>query len=273
MVVKIHGGPQYPAHIRDEDGAETREAVLHEQSFEHRIGGVQTREGAERHRRGGEAGGVHIDTQQLIYASQSGGGSLHPVVCGLEAVGSLVPRGRARQDELDGDAEHAHVTKSAGEHGGGPRRGEEEEEAAADGGQGKVAYAVREPGQDVQDGVRMSREDIREIGAVEHILEGGQHLDPDVRAVLGRDEAVAIHHVRNGLIQNAAKSNSATAVIPPSSLGRAFDRPGSPEGDDNGQKKGEGKQNHEKRGNPEERTVAVAGKRGEAYRLEKKYKR
>lgn len=36
----------------------------------------------------------------------------------------------------------------------------------------------------------VGREHIAQIGAVKDVLEGWQHLDPDMRSVFGRDESV-----------------------------------------------------------------------------------
>lgn len=52
-----------------------------------------------------------------------------------------------------------------------------------------MADSVGEPGEQVEDGVGVRREDVGQVGAVEDILEGGKDLDPDMRPVLDRDEA------------------------------------------------------------------------------------
>lgn len=50
--------------------------------------------------------------------------------------------------------------------------------------------SVGKPGEQVEDGVGVRGEDVGQVGAVKDVLESGQNLDPNVRPVLDRDEAV-----------------------------------------------------------------------------------
>ena len=49
--------------------------------------------------------------------------------------------------------------------------------------------SVREPSEQVEDGMGVRGEDVGQVGAVEDVLEGGQDLDPDMRPVFDRNEA------------------------------------------------------------------------------------
>lgn len=71
VVVQVHRGPPNPAHICDEEGAETREAIAEEKRRQGRICSMKTWECAERYRCRCEAGGVHVDAKQLVNASQA----------------------------------------------------------------------------------------------------------------------------------------------------------------------------------------------------------
>lgn len=55
-----------------------------------------------------------------------------------------------------------------------------------------MANTVREPGQDVEDRIRMCGEDVGEVGAVENVLKGWEDLDPDMWAVLDRNETTVM---------------------------------------------------------------------------------
>lgn len=189
MVVEVHGSPPNPANVEDEEVLELGEAVLHEQGLEDGVGTVQAGEGTERQGRGSEAGGVHVDTKELVNAGETGGRTLHAVVSRLQTVRLLVPGRSAGEDQLDGDSEHAHVAESASKHGGGAGRGEEEEDGAADGGERKVTDTIREPGEQIEDGVAVGRENVGQVGSVKDVLERREDLDPDVRTVLGGDES------------------------------------------------------------------------------------
>ncbi len=84
----------------------------------------------------------------------------------LEAVQALVPRRGAGEDKLGGDADEGEIAEAARKDGRGAGSGKEEEESAADGGGAKVAQAVREPGEQVQDGVGVGGQDVGEVCAV-----------------------------------------------------------------------------------------------------------
>lgn len=79
---------------------------------------MQRGEGAENHGRGGEGRGVEVDAEQLIDGGKTGRRARHRVVCRSKTVHVLVPRRRAREDELDHDTNQVHVAKRSGEGGG-----------------------------------------------------------------------------------------------------------------------------------------------------------
>jgi hypothetical protein len=60
-----------------------------------------------------------------------------------------------------------------------------------------VAQAIGDPCQDVEDGVRVRREDIGEIGAIENVFKGRENTDPDMRSYFCGDEAANSSNVRN----------------------------------------------------------------------------
>lgn len=49
--------------------------------------------------------------------------------------------------------------------------------------------AVRKPGQNVKDGVLVGREDVGEVGAVQHILKSWQDTNPNMGSVIVRNKA------------------------------------------------------------------------------------
>lgn len=89
---------------------------------------------------------------------------------------------------MDHDAKEVEVPK-----GGSPEldrsgRGEDEEARRDDEWPCEVDDAVRYPGHDVQERVRVPREDVGDVGAVEDRLESREDRDPDVRSVAFGDE-------------------------------------------------------------------------------------
>jgi hypothetical protein len=66
-----------------------------------------------------------------------------------------------------------------------------------------VDNAIWQPGENIEDGELMCREDIGEVGAVKDIFEGRKNLNPNVRPNICRNESVtpsAFAHTR--LIHN-----------------------------------------------------------------------
>ena len=189
VVVQVHGRPPDPADVHDEERAEPREAELEEEGLEGGVGRVQAREGAERDRGGSKAGGVHIKTQQLVYAGQAGGGALHPVVSRLQAVGFFVPRRGTGQSQLYGHSDDGHVTEGSSKGWSGSGGGKEKKHGAAYGGKSEVAQAIGYPGQEVEGPVGMLGQNIREVGSVKDVFQCRENLYPDMGSKLGRDKA------------------------------------------------------------------------------------
>lgn len=108
----------------------------------------------------------------------------------LEAMFLLVPWWCTRKDDGHGHASQCKPTERFRKHGGCGRSGEDENEEGAHSRCAEVADAVREPSQQVQDGVSVGGEDVREVGTVEDILERRKDFDPDVRTILYRNEAI-----------------------------------------------------------------------------------
>ena len=151
MVAEVHGGPANPTSVHDEVGSELGEAMGHEESLENRVGGVERREGTEGNRRGAEVGCVEVNAEDLVNASKSSGGSRHAVRSGLEAVLHLIPRGRAGEEQLDGDTENTHPTKGASPDWGSARGSKDEHNQSADDRSAKVAQAVGDPCENIED--------------------------------------------------------------------------------------------------------------------------
>lgn len=210
-MVEVHGSPPDPANIEDEEVLELGKVVLHKQGLKDGVGTVQAGEGTERQGRGGEAGGVHVDTKELVNAGETGGGALHAVVSRLQAVRLLVPWRRAGENQLDSDGEHAHVAKGPSKDGGAAGRGKKEEDSAADGREGKVADSIREPGEQIEDRVAVGRENVGQVGSVENVLERREDLDPDVRTVLRGDESARASWLAF-VFRRASKRSSVTPL-------------------------------------------------------------
>lgn len=192
MVVQVHGCPPEPADVEDEERPEAREGKAHEQGLEGGVGGVQAGEGTKWHGGGGEARGVHVDSEELINPRKSGRGPGHAVESGLETMLLLVPRRGTGQQNRKGHTSQGEPAERSRKNGSSGRSGEEEEEGGADSRAGEMANTVREPGQNIENGVRVGGEDVGKVGAVKDVFKGGKDLDPNVRAVLYRDKAVMV---------------------------------------------------------------------------------
>ncbi len=190
VVVEVHGGPPDPADVGDEKRAQAGEVVAEKRAS--RVASAACRLGKAPKGTGAVVKlVVYMSTpSSLSTLARPAGEPGHAVVGRLEAVGALVPRRRARHEELQRDAQAAQVAERPREEGRGAGRGEQEEHDRAGGGRGEVAEPVGDPGQHVEHGVGVGREDVGEVGAVHDVLERWQHLDPDVRAVFDGDVAV-----------------------------------------------------------------------------------
>ena len=99
--------------------------------------------------RGSEVGGIHVDAQELINASQAGGRARYRVVGGREAIQILVPRRRAGENQLDANTCDVEIPKGARIDGDGARSREDKHDGGPDHRPAKVQEAVRDPRQDV----------------------------------------------------------------------------------------------------------------------------
>ena len=57
-----------------------------------------------------------------------------------------------------------------------------------------MAEAIGNPGEDIEDRVLVGGKNAGKVGAIENVLEGGQHTDPDVRSNLIGDKAARNEH-------------------------------------------------------------------------------
>ena len=187
VVREVHGRPPQPHGVKHVDGEQLGEDVTHKQGLESGPARVQGREGTENHGRGVESRGVEIDTEERIDGLETGGITGDGVVGGCQSVRVLVPGRRAGEDDLDYDGRHVHVAESAGPDGGGAGRAPDEHASGDDDGRDVVNDAVGDPGQQVQDDVLVGGHDVAQVGAIEDVLEGREHADPDGGAVVGGD--------------------------------------------------------------------------------------
>lgn len=188
MVAEIHGSPPNPASICDEEVAELREAMGHEKGLQNSIGSVERGECTEGHGCVREVGGVEIDAENLINASEACRRSRHAVDGGDKTMLILIPRWRAGEEKLNSNTENAHPAKSTCEYGSRARGGKDEHDERADCRGAEVADAVREPGKNVENGVLVRREDVGKVGTVQDVLERRENANPNVRSVLVGDE-------------------------------------------------------------------------------------
>lgn len=188
VVAEIHGRPPNPASIDDEKRSKLGEGVTHEECLKHGVGGVERGERTEWKRRSGEVGGVQVNAKDLVDTGEAGGRSGHTVRCRHQSVLVLVPWRSAWEHKLNGDTEDAHPTKAACKHVDGSRGGKDEEDQRANCGGSKVHYTIRQPGQDVEDGVLVRRQNVGQVRAVEDVLQCRQDANPNVRSVVVVDE-------------------------------------------------------------------------------------
>ena len=101
----------------------------------------------------------------------------------------LIPWRGAWEDDRKGHAEDSEPSKGASKDWSGLRSSEEEEGRRDDSRCAKMTDAVRKPGEQIENGVRVSGKNVGEVCAVEDVLERRENLDPNVRTVLHRDES------------------------------------------------------------------------------------
>lgn len=188
VMAKIHGRPPNPASIDNEERSELGEGVAHEECLKHGVGGVERRESAKWKRRRGEVGGVQVNAKDLVDTGEACGRSGHTVRCRHQAVLVLVPWRSAWEHKLNGDTENAHPTKATSKHVDCSRGGKDEEDQRANCGGSKMHDTVRQPSQDVEDGVLVRRQNVGQVCAVENVLQCRQDANPDVRSVVVVDE-------------------------------------------------------------------------------------
>lgn len=190
VVRKIHGGPPHPEGVGDPEGLELGEDVAHEKGCQSGIRGMERGERTKDHGRLLEAGGVQVDPEKLVNAGETGRVALHRVVCRGQAVQILIPRGRAREHQLDRDSQHANVAEGAGEQGSGARGTEDEENRRDDKWSTVMAQAVGDPRQNVQGHVLVGGKDVADVGTVQDVFHGWQHPHPDGRPPIAGDEPI-----------------------------------------------------------------------------------
>ena len=166
VVGQVHRGPPQPHGVGGEERAELGEAVAHEQSLHDGTARVQRGERTEDHGRVGEVGGVGIDAEQLVDASQAGWRSLHRVVRRCETVQVLIPWRRAGKGDLDSHADQVHVSEAPREDWDSSRCCEEEHYQGAHGWSSVVDDSVGQPRENIKDDKLMFGEDIAQICAV-----------------------------------------------------------------------------------------------------------
>ncbi len=88
---EVHGRPPDPQRICDEQRTQLGEDMAHEQGLYRGATGVERGKGTKDDGRGGEAGRVQIDAEQLIDAGETGGRTGHGVIGRSEAIEILVP--------------------------------------------------------------------------------------------------------------------------------------------------------------------------------------
>lgn len=189
MMREVHGSPPQPKSVDDEQRAQFREEVAHEESFQSRTSGMQRWEGSKHHWRCGECGGVEIDAKEPVDGGKTSRRTLHGVICRSQAIHVLVPGGRAWENELNHYTGKVHVSESSCKCGSATRGAEEEDEGRADERCAEVSDAIWQPGQDIKYDGFMCREDITEVGAIKDVFEGGQDAHPDRGSILARNES------------------------------------------------------------------------------------
>lgn len=192
VVVEVHGRPPKPEGVDDEQRAETRERVGHEESLDGGRAGVQRRERAEHDGRRGESRGVQVDVEELVDRGKTGGRAGHAVVSRRQTVHVLIPRRSAREAELNANANDVHPSECASKGGSGSGRTEDEHQTRADERRAEVGDAVRQPSQHVEKGALVGGEDVAQVRAVEDVLKCRKHADPNGRAVLAGDELTGV---------------------------------------------------------------------------------
>lgn len=171
VVGEVHRSPPHPQGVGDKQRLQPGEDLAHEQRSQCRIGSMQRWEGTEHDRRLSEARGVQVDAQELVNASKTCWVSLHRVVCWGQSIEVLIPRRRAGEQQLNGDSSHADVSKGPGENGNEPRRTEDKHDQRADKGGAIVTQSIRNPGQNIEHHILVSRQNVTNVGAVKDVFQ------------------------------------------------------------------------------------------------------
>ena len=107
-----------------------------------------------------EPNGVRLEMEKRVDSSQAARRAFHCVVGGSKAMDELVPGGRTGQNELNEYTYEVHVPKCACPKMQSWRSAEEEEECGDDKRESEVYDTVREPGDDVENGMGKPGENI-----------------------------------------------------------------------------------------------------------------
>lgn len=75
------------------------------------------------------------------------------------------------------------------ENGQGSRRSKYEESSRGEEGTNEVDDAIRQPCQDVQEGVLIRRQDVAQVRTIYDVLKGWKNANPDVRAYFSRNKS------------------------------------------------------------------------------------
>jgi hypothetical protein len=189
-----------------------------EERFHRRASGVKARESAEGNGSAGESRLVAVTAEDGVDASESSSGTAHSVIRWDQTFAKFVPctegevskrvemgkeregrtRGSARENNLDENASEVHVTECRSPELDSAGRGEDEEEGGDDEGQDEMHEPVREPRHQIENGVSVSSEEVRDVGAVENRFEGREDGNPDVRAVVFGDELGGVEEEEPG---------------------------------------------------------------------------
>ncbi len=88
----------------------------------------------------------------------------------FKAVCLFVPRWSAGKCQLDEYTQYAHVPERPRKRGSRSWRGEEEQRSADHSWKGEVPETIRNPRQDIKNGVVVCGEDVGEVGAVQNVF-------------------------------------------------------------------------------------------------------
>ncbi|KAI3493211.1 hypothetical protein L1887_42051 [Cichorium endivia] len=208
VMQQTHGGPAKPEGIEPVEYARVEakaadpdgewEEVGAKEREDGGVARVERRKRAEDDRCTSESEGVAVRVEELVDACEAGRGSAHAVVGGDEALAELVPGRSAGEEDLDDNTCEHHESESLREDLDRGWRRKDEEEGGDEEGGGKVDDAVRDPCEDVEDGVTELGENVRDVGTIPDRFERGQHRHPDVRTERGGDELARVEEDQPG---------------------------------------------------------------------------